>query len=162
MKQIIVDFLRESNAIEDVFDDDSLKQAEFAWNYLRLKKELDVYDVMKAHKILMLHQKLQPNEKGYLRKVQVWVGGREGLPWHVLPEAMEVWCMNAWLFPEHWQAHHVRFEVIHPFVDGNGRLGRILMNWQRLKAKLPILVIKADERKEYYQWFLEGAEYGMV
>src|SRR3990167_2647884 len=150
--ELIIRFLQESNVIENVVDDDSLKQAEFAWAYLEKQKEIDVYGVLKLHKILMLHQHLRPDEKGYFRKIQVEVAGREGLNWKFIHEAMEVWCQNAWLYPENWKAHHVRFEVIHPFVDGNGRIGRMLMNWQRLKKGLPILVIKAAEREKYYKW----------
>ena len=49
--------------------------------------------------------------------------------------------------------NHVKFESIHPFVDGNGRTGRLLMNWIRIKIGLPILVIKESEKFEYYKWF---------
>ena len=49
-------FLRESNAIENVYDDDSLKMAMFAWEYLKKQKEMDVYIVQTAHGILMKNQ----------------------------------------------------------------------------------------------------------
>lgn len=152
----LIGFLKESNAIEDVWDDDSFKMAMFAWKYLEKQKELDVYIVQKAHGILMRNHGLQPNETGYFRHVPVWIAGREGLPWYVLPEAMEVWCQNAWLYPKNWKAHHVRFEQIHPFIDGNGRMGRLLLNWQRVKVGLPILVIKEKEKDRYYKWFDKG------
>jgi len=48
---------------------------------------------------------------------------------------------------------HIHFEKIHPFVDGNGRMGRILMNWQRVKVGLQPLIIWASERQAYYAWF---------
>lgn len=51
---------------------------------------------------------------------------------------------------------HVDFEVIHPFVDGNGRMGRILMNWTRIKVGLPILIIREREKQQYYRWFPHG------
>jgi Fic family protein len=50
----------------------------------------------------------------------------------------------------------VAFERIHPFRDGNGRVGRIIMNAQRLQAGLPILIIPASERRLYYEWFRGG------
>ncbi len=53
-----------------------------------------------------------------------------------------------------WKELHVMYERIHPFLDGNGRTGRIFMNWTRVKrCKLPVLVIKEEERQEYYKWF---------
>jgi len=49
---------------------------------------------------------------------------------------------------------HIAFEKIHPFEDGNGRVGRIILNFQRVKAGLPILVIHTGkEQQEYYKWF---------
>jgi len=48
---------------------------------------------------------------------------------------------------------HINFEKIHPFIDGNGRIGRMLLNWQRVKLGLPVLVIKESEKQEYYKWF---------
>ena len=49
---------------------------------------------------------------------------------------------------------HIWFEKIHPFEDGNGRTGRILMNIQRLNAGLPLLIIhEGKEQMEYYKWF---------
>ena len=49
---------------------------------------------------------------------------------------------------------HVKYEKIHPFVDGNGRTGRIFMNWWRIKNNLPILVIhEGKEQMDYYKWF---------
>lgn len=46
---------------------------------------------------------------------------------------------------------HCEFEVIHPFVDGNGRIGRVLMNQQLLEASLPPVIVRARSRHaEYY------------
>jgi hypothetical protein len=150
-----ISFLSESNAIEGICDSDSLDQAIYAWDYLKTikPKEMKIGVVLKVHKILMLHQKLLPNEKGYFRRIPVWIGSREGIKWKMIDEAMKIWCYNAYLYPEHWQAHHVRFETIHPFVDGNGRVGRMLMNWERLNNKEEILIIEEGDRRAYYSWF---------
>jgi Fic family protein len=45
---------------------------------------------------------------------------------------------------------HNQFEMIHPFQDGNGRVGRILLNNILLKHNLPPLNIELRNRKEYY------------
>lgn len=149
------EFLRESNAIEGVFDEDSLQQAKYAWEYLIKQETLTTGVILKTHKILMLHQSLRPNEKGYWRCCQVWIGGREAPRWERI-----LLMMGGWLLAtkysrdeESIKEDHVQFEFIHPFVDGNGRVGRMLMNWQRLQQKLPLLVIKDSEKQSYYRWF---------
>jgi len=151
--EIEKEFLLESNAIEGVFDHTSFLQARYAWEYLKSQKEMSSHVVLKTHKILMLKQPLQPDEKGYFRKVPVYIGGHQALNHSAVKERMHIWCLNAFIHPQYWKEHHVEYEKIHPFVDGNGRTGRMFMNWERLKAGLPILVIKADERHEYYKWF---------
>lgn len=165
MNENIIEFLKESNNIEDVWDDDSLVQAIYAWNYLIKKEELTMGVILKTHKILMLHQIMQPNERGFFRKRPIWIGGYEAkLSFHI-PKLIKNWCDNVkvtitdadingkdetikWI-----KQDHINYEAIHPFIDGNGRTGRMFMNWQRVKAKLPILIIKESEKAEYYKWF---------
>ena len=123
VKKDIIEFLRESNNIEDVRDDLSLQQALYAWEYIKKEKELNPSVIRKTHKILMLHQELMPNERGYFRKVSVWIGGREALDWGSIPEAIETWIKDVGtsiLVPgkngKHIRLDHVEYERIHPFV----------------------------------------------
>ena len=45
---------------------------------------------------------------------------------------------------------HAKFENIHPFADGNGRAGRLIMNYILLLHKHPPVIIHEEDRKDYY------------
>lgn len=154
-------FLRESNAIEGVYSEQCLEDAVSAWDYLFAQDKLDPRVVKTTHSLLMKSREAWDEVAskdwiGKFREFDVWVGGQKGANPAVVPQLVTHWCMEVMRGKKtSWQGLHVAYEKIHPFVDGNGRTGRMFMNWHRVKLLgLPILVIKEAEKHEYYKWFI--------
>lgn len=53
---------------------------------------------------------------------------------------------------------HLDFESVHPFVDGNGRMGRVIVNFQLLQHGFPRIIIRNKEKDAYYRSFRDYEE----
>jgi len=126
----------------------------------RLKSTNEKY-LLKTHKLLMA---ALVDDAGYYRKGSVGVFQQEKLihmapPANQLPRLMRdlfVWLSKTDLHPLLTSClFHYEFEYIHPFSDGNGRMGRfwqtlILSKWRPELAWLPVETIVRDRQQEYY------------
>lgn len=174
---------QESNAIEQEWDHDSLNDTIQAWNYLATQQELSKLSILVTHSLLMRTRHSIPNSlKGIYRTGDIYIANRKGThPQHLQSE------MNTWIdrqnelirqchegvggapddtvevFQDRWAKavlkEHVAYEIIHPFADGNGRTGRLFLNWTREQMGLPILVIwERTKCTDYYPIFREDDE----
>ncbi len=128
-------------------------------------------DLLKAHKILM-NDILKT--AGSFRNVNVGVGSSEGVshvapPYGVVPDLMRDlfnWLKNS---DEHMLikscVFHYEFEFIHPFSDGNGRIGRLwqsvmLYAWREAFVVMPTESIVRDNQERYYNALEEAGSLG--
>ena len=92
---------------------------------------------------------------GKFRDYFVRVGNYIAPDWQDLPKLMREFINftnETILNPVELAARiHYRFEKIHPFGDGNGRIGRLLMNWVLWYNGYPMLIIEYKKRKSYYR-----------
>jgi Fic family protein len=121
-----------------------------------------------AHKRLMKGARGGDKQPGAVRKTQNWIGGsRPGNARFVPPPpedvpallaALEKWLHADDLLPPLIRSGlaHVQFETIHPYLDGNGRIGRMLIallleHWGLMKSPLLYLSLALKRRqREYY------------
>ena len=163
-----LDFLRESNNIENEWSDLSLQDSIHAWQYATRRKHLTVKDILNIHALLMRTRKtIGESDKGNIRTKPVYIGGHEAMNWTFIPNALNQWVINLNDVVNNGQQEqetfkeqicfkmHIKYEAIHPFIDGNGRSGRLLLSWMRVKLGLPIEVIYEREKQSYYKWFFK-------
>lgn len=106
--------------------------------------------------IAMLINKNISEISGY-RTVPVRIRGSEHIPTapSQIPQMMMYYVhnYNQTVFDDIFQKMaqmHLQFERIHPFEDGNGRTGRLLLNYELLKNNMAPLVIPKEQRTEYF------------
>lgn len=109
--------------------------------------------MLDLHQIVM--RDIDPEWGGRLRNGPVFIKGSRHTPPNaaLVSEKLDelvAWAGQCHLHPVLLAAEtHFRFESLHPFFDGNGRTGRLLLNWQLLQGGFPITVIQVEDRARY-------------
>ncbi|XP_061585124.1 protein adenylyltransferase FICD [Cololabis saira] len=116
---------------------------------------ITVTDILEIHRRVLGY--VDPVEGGRLRTSQVFVGHH--IPPHPQDLQRHMQELVQWLnSDETLQLHpveyaalaHYKLVYIHPFIDGNGRTSRLLMNVVLMQANYPPITIRKEQRAEYY------------
>ena len=139
-----------------------------AWNYVeanhkRLPKHKDLFELHK-----LVNKDIESDETlGKYKKVQNYVGDVYTSSYLFIKERMETllrWIKQGFKkindFEVAFQSH-AQFEIIHTFVDGNGRVGRLVLCWLLMYKKLAPLAIHVRKRTDYLE-ALENSRKGKV
>src|SRR3989344_8988027 len=167
--------LRETEKIlleQELSRDVSLREVFEAKNLARViayKRDAAQENTLTQELILLLHQMLiggiDDSIAGRFRKPGEFV--RVGTHIAPAPENIESMLKAALLaFGSDWETYfldkiarfHLDFETIHPFCDGNGRIGRVIINFQLLHCGFPRIIIRNKEKDIYYQAFQDYRE----
>ncbi|MFA5019535.1 MAG: Fic family protein [Candidatus Pacearchaeota archaeon] len=123
--------------------------------------------ICELHKIVVkdtLKEELK-TQIGCFRNLQVYIRGTDWLPPKPEDVPKEIKSLLFWYSKNKEKLHplivsayfHAGFETVHPFVDGNGRTGRLLMNFILHKNNFPMVNIPNSIKHKYYE-ALESAQ----
>jgi Fic family protein len=123
------------------------------------KSLLNIKLILKLHKALLSN--IDDTIAGRFRRGKEWVrvsnhlGANPRFVHTLMQELVDNYNQNKINYFLDAVAHfHAEFETIHPFVDGNGRIGRVLINLQLMNAGFPPIIIQNKSKQtEYYPLF---------
>jgi Fic family protein len=126
------------------------------------KENLSIKSILKWHKELFFETK--GDIAGNFREYSVKVGDYRAPDWQDVKKLMTEYIRRYSdnkdkMHPVELSARmHYRFEKIHPFGDGNGRVGRLIIAYVLSHARYPLLIIEYKRRKSYYHALEQSEE----
>lgn len=147
----IYEAINHRDALENIFE------------HLAEKNEFDERFIKKINKTI---NKNILEIEGY-RTVQVFIRGSEHIPPapEKIPNLMNYYIYNYNNDTEEIflkiARYHIEFEKIHPFEDGNGRTGRLLLNYELLKNDIFPIVIAKEDRIKYFEFLRNNDVLGL-
>lgn len=131
---------------------------DFVLEMVKEKAPMTERIIQQIHYLVLADKK---DDRGVYRRVPVRIMGAKHEPVqpYLIRPKMEQLMASYTESTEHiipkLARFHIEFEGIHPFIDGNGRTGRLLVNLELMKAGYPPIDIKFTDRMAYYNAFDE-------
>lgn len=147
-------------SLREVFEAKNLARVSEYIQSKAKEKELESEMILLLHKMLITN--INDEIAGRYRRSGEYV--RVGTYIAPPPEQLERMITNAILeyrsdidgyFMDKIAKFHLEFEHIHPFIDGNGRIGRVLINYQLIRLGFPPLIVRNKGKQKYYACFKE-------
>ena len=124
--------------------------------------ELSEREIKNLHSLVT--KDIKDVNSGAYRNVNVYISGSKHTPPSHIVVLEKMQQLMFWYNNESKNLHpieraailHGKFVTIHPFIDGNGRTARLLLNFELMKNNYPPIIIKIEDREKYFDTLEEG------
>ncbi len=129
----------------------------FVESLVKKNEVLSEYSIKSLHALIL--KNINDSNAGCYRTINVLIAGATHRPPRHFEVASKMEDFITWYRTKAQTLHpieracrvHVDFVGIHPFIDGNGRTSRLLMNFELMKNGFPPVVLKVENRLAYYE-----------